>query len=145
MDVKSVCSICKIEFVAPHWRHKIYCSHKCRIQWLQTLPQVKQNHLKGTLSGKNSPNWKGGTTTRVDGRKYLTINKKKIPMAHINWMKANQFYLIPNDCVIHHIDNDQSNDNPENLVLLPDSFHRALHLKLNNYNLKIRGVESGFQ
>ena len=42
----------------------------------------------------------------------------------------NKFWYIPGGFVVHHVDQDKSNDNPENLVLLPDAVHRSLHGKL---------------
>jgi hypothetical protein len=35
---------------------------------------------------------------------------------------------VPNYCVIHHIDGNSSNDNPENLQLMTRDFHNKLHI-----------------
>lgn len=42
------------------------------------------------------------------------------------WMKTHH-KNIPEECDIHHIDEDKTNNAPENLVLIERSFHRRLH------------------
>ena len=102
------------------------------------MSQVRANHLTGTEEGEKSPNWKGGIfINKCDGNR-VTIRKngKVYPRAQVNWMKANEIYMIPKGFVIHHIDLDKSNDNLENLVLLPDNTHRLLHLALRKEQKK---------
>ncbi len=66
----------------------------------------------------------------IDGRSKHPITRKKIrkkTLAHINWCEANNIHRVPDGCVIHHIDLNPENNNPENLQLLEDSYHRSLH------------------
>ena len=103
--------------------------------------RISQLRESSSQCGENHPAWKGGKYVRKDGRVYFRINKKDIPRAHINWMEANQMYIIPDGCVIHHRDLNKSNDNPENLALLSDGIHRSLHAKLRFNKIKLTEVE----
>ena len=126
---KIICGTCKKEKEVPKFRKQKFCSVSCKINYIQTLPQVRKNHLKGTKKGIENPRFKGGHINK-DGRVYLRIKGKQIPRAHYNWMNHNKFWYIPEGFVIHHVDQDKSNDEPINLVLLYDNVHRSLHTKL---------------
>lgn len=42
-------------------------------------------------------------------------------------IKAPHIYRVPTGCIIHHIDLNPHNNNPNNLQLLEDKYHRSLH------------------
>jgi hypothetical protein len=53
-----------------------------------------------------------------------------IPRAHYIWLKHNpSFKKIPAGYVIHHLDRDETNDDPSNLVLMLKYHHTAYHVK----------------
>lgn len=60
------------------------------------------------------------------------INGKSYLISHLNWCKANNIHRVPfsndrNGGMIHHIDGDRENNNPENLQLMTRDFHIKLH------------------
>lgn len=68
-------------------------------------------------------------------RFYVRFNKENgkqntIPRANYIWLKYNPaFKAIPVGYVIHHLDHDQVNDDPSNLVLMQKYHHAAYHWK----------------
>ena len=53
-----------------------------------------------------------------------------IPKAHYVWLKSNPAFIeIPKDYVIHHLNHDELNDDPTNLVLMQRFLHIAYHWK----------------
>lgn len=133
--VEIKCKYCGKLFEAPRGHHRKVCSKECAIKYCISLPQSIINRLTGNPLGEKHPSWKGGVT-KYDGRYHIRVNGKVHLRSHINWMKANEIYMIPKGFVIHHIDLDPSNDNPNNLILLPNGYHAGFHLKLRNYNKK---------
>lgn len=69
--IQKECLICKIIFQAePHKKNKKYCSIKCKGLWQE------ENQI-----GKNSPSWKGGTTSliiRIRGLKKYILWRKSV-------------------------------------------------------------------
>ena len=63
-------------------------------------------------------------------RKY--INGKDILLHHKIWSENNGGIPVPKSCVIHHIDCNKLNNNIDNLVLLPRSFHSEMHWAYKN-------------
>lgn len=55
---------------------------------------------------------------------------KTMPRANHEWLKSNpSFKEIPKGYVIHHLDGNQTNDDPTNLVLMQKFHHSAYHWK----------------
>jgi hypothetical protein len=86
--------------------------------------------ISDSLKG-NIP-WNEGLTTREEEYVVPThhINGKNIPVSHIVWCQANQIHRIPDGCIIHHLDLNPQNNNPETLQLLEDRYHRVMHIEL---------------
>jgi hypothetical protein len=84
-----------------------------------------QGSLKGTvvaLSPKRQRLWV--KLIREDG------TAVQMPRAHYNWLQANPFFKdIPKGYTIHHLDLDETNDDPTNLVLFYGKYHTAYHYK----------------
>lgn len=142
--VKKICLHCGKEFnVIFSKRHKTkYCSQICfdgDKKWglvncltcgkeIRTTKNNKRYcSLKCKSIGDANPNWAGGIKIE-QGRTWIWKNGKYYLRSHINWMKANEIYMIPEGFVIHHKDLDKSNDNPNNLALLPDGYHKSMHM-----------------
>ena len=132
------CKQCGKVFESYKSQKRVVCGIKCSNKYVSSLLQVKANQVSKDIVGENHPGWKGGLCRdKLDGnRTKIRINGKSYPLAHVNWMIANEIYMIPKECVIHHIDCDKSNDNPENLILLPRGDHIGLHNKLRSKNKK---------
>lgn len=60
----------------------------------------------------------------------LNGRTKTVPHANFLWLKYNpSFKAIPENYVIHHLDNDPLNDDLSNLALMARPHHSAYHLK----------------
>lgn len=129
----------------------------CSIQRASKSNKGRVNKLKGVLkpevSGSNSPSWKGGTYISSDGyrmiyaRKYdgMPINKSKWS----NYMKEHivimetllQRELLDKE-VIHHINGNKLDNDPDNLLLCSsDKEHRTIHNQLEQLSMKL--VQAG--
>ena len=94
------------------------------------------NRIALSKTGENYYNWKGGRTKHPSGAIKLSENGRQFWEHHKIWCKHNQMLIIPNGCEIHHIDCNPSNNNPNNLTLLPKNIHRQLH-----YQLQLQPIE----
>ena len=65
----------------------------------------------------------------IDGKwnKRKRLSSKKI---HKIWCEENHFHRVPDAMIIHHIDFDPKNNNPNNLLMLPRDFHSKMHNNL---------------
>ncbi len=82
--------------------------------------------------GNKHHNWKGGIIVKGDYRKILTKSgnsriRKYTMEHHINWCIANSLPVIPQGCVVHHINGNRLDNRPENLALLPKQYHDEAH------------------
>jgi predicted Fe-Mo cluster-binding NifX family protein len=84
---------------------------------------------KNPMFGKNAeqhPNWKGECD---DQKGYLTIKPKgkRIFVHHHVMLPKLGILKLPKDFVIHHIDNDPTNNDLDNLALCTNAGHRTIH------------------
>ena len=120
---------------------KLDCSYQC------VRNNFKNRGLKiMTLSdaGLRSKRLKRGTTGRT--RSMIKINGKRYLRSHYNWCVANNYPFVPKGFTIHHIDNNRHNDEPNNLALLPQDYHKSLHYhfgKIKNPDRIYWGVNQG--
>ena len=79
-------------------------------------------------SGKYNPMYKDG-----NGEQYVRIrvNGMKVKRSHIVWMLYNKKDHIPNDKILHHIDEDKTNNDPRNLKEILGKEHYKNHSILN--------------
>jgi len=77
-------------------------------------------------TGEKHWKWKGGRIIK-NGYSKILFNGKYILEHHLNWCIANNFLYIPKGMVVHHKNEDKLDNNPENLVLLPNNYHTKLH------------------
>lgn len=91
-------------------------------------------HFQPKLSGANHPSWKGGTTRMSDG--YRLVLQPHHPRAyrggyvleHVLVASAALGRPLPKGPVVHHVDDDTSNNKNSNLAVLQDNGeHKTLH------------------
>lgn len=95
--------------------------------------------LGGNMHGDKAPNWKGGVRTQVFkkyGLKYIGIykpnhpncNSHKLVSKHVLIVESILGKYLPKGTVIHHVNNDGSDNVNSNLVVCQDgSYHQILH------------------
>ena len=101
----------------------------------QMMKKYWETADKEKIMGPNSPNWKGGI--RVSGNyayRYapnhpnVTVDNI-IPESHYVWEKHHN-KLVPRGYVIHHRDFNSLNNDISNLLILTQSEHMKLHIKI---------------
>jgi hypothetical protein len=128
MPVKTICQICKKEFLVKPYRIKEgckFCSYKCYWQSKKGKPHLQR---------ENHPRWKGGKTK--DGGGYVLIRKPEHPFAQTNgYVSQHRLvmekhlgrYLLPEE-VVHHKNNTIHDNRIENLTLFDNkSKHQKYH------------------
>lgn len=68
-------------------------------------------------------------------------SRKKHMQLESRWLYEREHGLLPDGHVVHHINGDPTNDALDNLQLLSDREHRALHALLQQDHKIIEGVE----
>lgn len=69
----------------------------------------------------------------------FTERTRRVPQAQYNWLMNNPaFSYIPVGYVIHHLDNDELNDDVSNLVLMFRPHHTAYHSKYQAKTLETK-------
>jgi hypothetical protein len=118
-----------------------YCSKECQRAHWRTPEKVQQR--RGWMSGEKNPSWKGGVSTHSDGYVYrhapdhpyssngyvlehrLVIEKRmrKETPRH-RWIENG---FLPLEILVHHRDEDRSNNDPGNLMAITPSAHIRWH------------------
>jgi len=92
--------------------------------------------------GGNSGTWKKGQEAWnfKDGkrlkRKFKRFNNKLVLKSHYIFCTYHNILEIPKGFVIHHQDGNSLNDNIDNLILMKDNNHKALHNAIAGDELK---------
>jgi DNA-binding CsgD family transcriptional regulator len=80
----------------------------------------------GVLDGDKNPAWNGGRRQRSDG--YIEVwTPTGVRLEHQVVMEQKIGRPLASGEVVHHIDENKSNNTPENLALTTQSEHAALH------------------
>ena len=114
---------------------KLTKEHKAKLSKIKKENPSPTQFKKGKLHkafgklAEKAFNWKGGVTYD-GGYKRVYHNRKYILEHHIEWMNHNGFWYIPDGFVVHHIDCDKLNNNPNNLVLLSKKQHADVHWRM---------------
>jgi len=118
--------------VSKETRKKIGLIHKGKKrlpfseEWKRNMSINRKGKNMGHKYNKGRRTW-----SYIDGR---SINPKSRKMkngmliSHIVWCsQPENLNSVPNGFITHHLDINSENNNPNNLILLPDIFHRKLH------------------
>lgn len=86
-----------------------------------------------SISGEIKTKW--GTAQLNKGGYYvITSSKEGNNMKYLHRLIYEEEYgEIPQDCIIHHIDKNKTNNSIENLELMSNSNHTSLHMKGKNH------------
>jgi hypothetical protein len=87
-------------------------------------------------SGANNPKWRGGRNRGGEGMRYWKVHKPEHPNAskqgyvleHRLVMEEKLGRLLERHEIVHHIDEDTLNNDPENLEVMTQSEHARLHI-----------------
>lgn len=138
--MKKICEACKKEFEAKDKRNKC-CSWICRniamskkylgkVFTEEHKKNISKNHHN--VSGKNNPRWIGGI--RKDGHGYYWSYAPNHKYAVQNYVKLHRLIMeehlgriLEPDEIVHHINQDKSDNRIENLQVLSVSEHMKLH------------------
>ena len=92
----------------------------------------ENNHLYGVKKiGKKNPNWKGGKTIDGEGYTHIRIPYRDVREHRLIVEKILGRLLTENE-VVHHIDENRSNNINSNLLACSRGYHQLLHKKLKN-------------
>ena len=80
----------------------------------------------GILAGDANPAWKGGRRQRADGY-WLVQTPDGERLEHRVVMERKLGRHLRDDEIVHHADEDKSNNDPENLEVMSQSDHARLH------------------
>lgn len=98
---------------------------------------MKKNHGNSTTWKIGHKGFKNsGNFINLGAKPHIaeTITKNKVTAlkSHYIWCsQPNNFDRVPKGCVIHHLDLNPQNNNPENLQLLDIRTHNQFHYKIN--------------
>jgi len=117
-------------------RKKLGAARKGKILSNETKRKISQNHIN--VSGKNNPRWKGGKIIKSDGRIYIwqpshpnASKQKYVQESHLIAEKAlGRCLNIKAREIVHHINNNPSDNRNENLLICKQGYHRWLTAKI---------------
>ena len=153
--VTVICGYCSKVFKTKRRDKKTakYCSNSCCSKKRFSIPEntpmfgkkmsIKSRKLmsiakKGKYIGSNHPNWKGGRWLTKEG--YIYTMAKNHPFTRKGYVLKHRLvmekhisrFLKPKE-VVHHINNNPSDNRIENLMLFPNIHaHRNHHVKLGS-------------
>ena len=131
--------------------NKLGCSSTTIYHWLRKFNIPRRNTLFNSCkSGKENPNWKGGRRLRSDG--YIFVLKKEHPRAYKDGTVLEHIVIAeetlgrplkyygkrhPDNEVPHHIDDNKSNNNPENLYITTLRGNRIIHKQMESITAEL--------
>lgn len=80
----------------------------------------------GILAGDANHAWRGGRRQRVDGY-WLVLTPDGERLEHRVVMERKLGRPLRDDEIVHHVDEDKSNNDPENLEVMSQSDHARHH------------------
>ncbi|OMD16236.1 HNH endonuclease signature motif containing protein [Paenibacillus odorifer] len=133
--VSKACEVCGdlFEVKPSHYEVRFTCSEACK--YVRLGPRLKTLNL----SGHDSVNWKGGRTVTPAG--YVLVYAPGNPMSNVRgYVREHRLVMsehlgrtLTGDEVVHHLDGDKANNVLDNLQLLTNAEHSAIHAKEREY------------
>ena len=110
--------------------------HQARKLGFHKSPEVKFANRSKANKGEKCNWWKGGISKTAKG--YITINKPDHPradsrgyvMQHIVVFEEATGIAVPENCCVHHLNMNKSDNRIENLCLMLTSAHTSFHNQL---------------
>jgi len=99
--------------------HQYGLGRKHTEEYKKKMSEVAKKNGLGRLSGKNHYNWKGGKSFELYGFDWTKLLKHSI--------RTRDYFVCQicnkNGWIVHHIDYNKKNNNPDNLITLCPSCH----------------------
>lgn len=122
--------MCRPVDAQPHRGGARFCSGRCA-----TLGVNKWSHLPKGARGADNPHWKGGETRGSRGYWYVlrpehprALKSGYVKRATLVAEQKMGRFLLDGE-VAHHKDRNRENDDPDNLEVMLETEHHALHLR----------------
>lgn len=101
------------------------------MKWLKEHQIKKGQHLNKETEIKEGQRLSTKTEFKKTGYKRINGSGKKALKVYF---EKTGMHRLPEGCVIHHINQDPSDNSFNNLQLMDKSFHRKLHYQFNKLN-----------
>lgn len=102
----------------------------------KTKKKQSEAKIKFYKEGGIHWNYIDGRSKNIKAVKFI----KGIRESHLNYCKSNRMHYIPKGFVIHHLDTNPMNNEPNNLILMQQGDHLSLHSKINR--LVVRSLKN---
>ena len=96
------------------------------------IPEHQRRLLSKSRTCSNNPNYKGGIYFDKHHGRWMIRCRDGSTVQYAVAVATNKYGRPPSkelDEIVHHIDGNKTNDNPDNLVILTRVEHQALHAK----------------
>lgn len=100
-------------------------------------------HKREHLRGADSPHYNGGLSTSTDGRTIICCRDGSIMYYSRGLMAAHVGRLLRPDELVHHVNEDPTDDRIENYEIVTRAEHVALHRDLLNASREAAGYPRG--
>ena len=151
--VIKICKICKKDFYSStvHAKKRKFCSKECFHIYQKTNPSWGNwnKGLRPDITGSKHYRWKGGKAK--EGQGYIYIYMPSHPFAVKNkYILEHRFvaeqslgrYLKPGE-IIHHINDNPSDNRPENLFYFSNqNKHQLFHRRVNKGTVMLTDLKS---
>lgn len=119
-------------------RSGLFCSHSCQFKFSSKNREPWNKNLKGYMSGKDSPSWKGGKFYTKAGYKYIlnkshpNATKMGYVLEHRLVAEKNLGRLLSENEIVHHKNGVKDDNRIENLEVITQSNHVRKHFGIGN-------------
>lgn len=135
------------------WPKTTFCrSCVCKISVAKRKGKPAHNKgkkLDSSQKGSNHPSWKGGRYIASDGYVMIHVGGEKQEVGWTNYQKEHKLVAeemlnrkLEKGEVVHHIDGQKTNNDPNNLWVTSSAKHRQAHNSLQEigYQLYLQGL-----
>lgn len=117
--VERACARCGNPFMAKRYTRTRFCGLSCS--------SAANMAKRGDLSGSNNPRYNGGLSRRKDGRTVIVCRDWTLTLYSRAVMEAHLGRPLTSSEIVHHRNEDPTDDRIENLQILTRAEHLALH------------------